>query len=80
MAKNTVDNTQDTNKSNIIQKPLSVAKSELMQKLVDDINNSGLPMVVLEYVVRDLYNDVMVTAREQYKKDMENYESSNAKV
>lgn len=56
------------------QRPLSVARDEFVENLIDIINNSGLPLVVVEYAVRDVYNEVCSIAAKQYKKDKEDYQ------
>lgn len=76
-AKNT-----DTNSKNnvtdevIIQKPLSVARNDLMSDMVDAINNSHLPIMIVEYVVKDLYMDIRAMAQKQYDKEQEEYNAS----
>lgn len=55
-------------------KPLSIARDELMSTLIDAANNSGLPLVVIEYIARDFYTEVKNTAAMQYEKDKEDYE------
>ena len=63
-----------------IEKPLSIAKSELMRKLIDAVNEARLPMVVLEYVVRDFYEEVRVAAAKQYEQDAKQYEDELSKI
>jgi hypothetical protein len=36
---------------------------ELKQKLIDDCNNSGLPLEAILFVTKDLYRDVEETLR-----------------
>lgn len=62
------DNTND------MYKPLSIARDELMDSLIKTANDSGLPLVVMEYVVRDFYEEVKRTAAMQCEKDKEDYE------
>ena len=59
-----------------VKKPVSMLRDELAQKLVDDVNNSGLPLVLTEYIVRDLYEQVRATAMKQYEKDKEDYQAA----
>lgn len=59
-----------------VKKPVSMLRDELAQKLVDDVNNSGLPLVLTEYIVRDLYEEVRATAMKQYEKDKEDYQAA----
>lgn len=64
--------------TNEIYKPLSIARDDLMKSLVKAANDSGLPLVVMEYVARDFYEEVKNTAAMQYDKDKENYENALA--
>lgn len=63
-----------------MRKPLVIARNEFMQKLIQAANDSGLPFVVMEYVVRDFYEEVRSTAARQYEKDKEDYENALRKV
>lgn len=58
------------------KKPVSMLRDELVQKLVDDVNDSGLPLVLTEYIVRDLYEEVRAAAMKQYEKDKEDYQAA----
>lgn len=74
-------NTDANNKNNvadeeITQKPLSVARNDLMSDMVDAINNSHLPIMIVEYVVKDLYMDIRAMAQKQYDKEQEEYNAS----
>ena len=76
-AKNTDTNSKDNvTDEAIIQKPLSVARNDLMSDMVDAINNSHLPIMIVEYVVKDLYMDVRAMAQKQYDKEQEEYNAS----
>ena len=73
-AKNTdANNKNSVADEEIIQKPLSVARNDLMSDMVDAINNSHLPIMIVEYVVKDLYMDVRAMAQKQYDKEQEEY-------
>lgn len=69
-----------TTKNEMIQsesyKPLSIARNELMQNLVKAINDSTLPAVIIEYVVRDFYEEVRMSAAKQYEQDKKQYEEN----
>lgn len=58
------------------QKPMTVAKEDFASNLTDLINNSGLPAFVIEPIMKDMYFEVRDVAREQYKKDNEQYQSA----
>lgn len=57
---------------NII-KPITLVKDEFSKQLVDAINSSKLPMFVVEYVLKDILNEVHVVATKQAQTDMINY-------
>lgn len=57
-----------------VTKPMSVARQEFIEQLVDDINNCGLPMFVIEPILQDLLNMVKSTAQQQYEADKARYE------
>ena len=56
-----------------LTKPMSVARQELMEQLVDDINNCQLPLFVIEYVLQDMLNTVRTAAQEQNEREMLQY-------
>lgn len=56
-----------------LTKPMSVARQELMEQLVDDINNCQLPLFVVEYVLQDMLNTVRAAAQEQNEREMAQY-------
>lgn len=62
----------------IVQKPLSVAHSEFMSNMINIINSCGLPPLVIESVIKDLYAEVKSAAREQYERDKKQYEQALA--
>ena len=62
-----------------IMKPLSVARQEFIEQLVDDINNCQLPMFVVEPILQDVLNMVKTAAQKQYEADKARYETLLAK-
>ena len=56
-----------------LTKPMSVARQELMEQLVDAINNCQLPLFVIEYVLQDMLNTVQTAAQEQNEREMAQY-------
>lgn len=63
-----------TEKTNTIAKPFTMAREELLQKLVNAVNESGLPIYVTEYIVRDFYNMVTQTVQQTAEKEKQEYE------
>lgn len=50
---------------------LILKELELRKKIEQDINNSGLPAIILEPVVKDLLNQVLVLKQKQYAQAQE---------
>lgn len=44
--------------SNAVEKPIIISKEELCQKITQAINESGIPLFIIEYVLKDMLNDV----------------------
>lgn len=61
-------------------KPLHMLRNEFMDTLIKAANECKLPFVIMEYVVRDFYEEVRSTAARQYEKDKEDYENALRKV
>ena len=55
-------------------KPMSVARQEFIEQLVNDINNCQLPMFVVEPILQDVINMVKTAAQKQYEADKAKYE------
>ena len=66
------------NTNNSINKPISLIIEESKQTIVNAINNTGLPMTLLEMVMRDLYNEVRQKALYQYESEKNEYERALA--
>lgn len=71
----TNNNTQVKDNEKIINKPISVARDELVEKLVNAANESGLPIYIIEYVARDFLNEVSKAATQQAEKERQLYQS-----
>jgi hypothetical protein len=66
------------NTNNTINKPLPLIVNELNQAIVNIINNSRLPMTIIEMEMRSLYNEVSQKAREEYERAKVEYEKALA--
>ena len=66
------------NTNNIINKSLPLIVNEFNQTIVNIINNSGLPMTIIEMEMRSLYNEVNQKAREEYERAKVEYEKALA--
>lgn len=59
---------------NII-KPLSVARADFVSSLAELINNSMLPPIIIEPIIKDIYNEISALSQRQLEKDREEYEA-----
>lgn len=62
-----------------MDKPVTLIREELVENIVELINESKLPMFVLEPILKDIYLEVKNAARQQLENDREQYQSSLAK-
>lgn len=61
-----------------INKPLSIARQEFIEKMVEEINTCGLPLFVVEPILRDLLNEVSIASKRQYETEKAQYEQALA--
>lgn len=54
-------------------KPVSLIRDELVQKLVTAINESNLSYFILEYILKDLLNEVHNAAVQQAQREKAQY-------
>lgn len=62
-------------------KPIIVAKEDFENGLKELINNSNLPLVILQPIIKSLYNEISISYAKQYREEKEKYElemNSNA--
>ncbi len=57
-----------------ITKPITVARQEFAEKLINEVNECQLPMFVIEPILQDLLDAVKSVARKQYEADKAQYE------
>lgn len=57
-----------------ISKPITVARVEFYDNLVNLTNNSMLPPYILEPILKDVYMEVKSMAQRQYESDKRAYE------
>ena len=74
------NNTQVKDNEKIINKPISVARDELVEKLVNAANESGLPIYMVEYVARDFLNEVSRAAAQQAEREKQQYQAELEKT
>ena len=58
-----------------IEKPITVARQEFIDKISDVINNCNLPLFIVEPIMRDVYLEIKSLSQKQYEMDKEEYES-----
>ena len=58
---------------NKVMKPMSVARSEFIQSLTNLINESTLPLFVIESIRKDMHSDVRSLSQRQLEIDLKNY-------
>lgn len=61
-----------------IKKPISVARQEFIEKIVEEINNCGLPLFVVEPILEDLLRSVKAESQRQYEMEKAQYEQALA--
>lgn len=57
-------------------KPITILRDEFIKKLTELINNSNLPLFVIESIIKDIYFDVKSLAQKQLENDLKNYQES----
>lgn len=55
-------------------KPMSVVRQEFIEQLVNDVNNCGLPLFVVEPILQDILYSVKAAAKQQYETEKAQYE------
>lgn len=64
------------NKSRNIDKPLIIAKEELCQKITQAMNESGIPLFIIEYILKDILNDIHNINQQILENEKMNYEKN----
>lgn len=59
-----------------MNKPITVAYEDFKQDMANLINNSGLPMFMVEPVLQNYLAEVKMVIKKQYEVDKEQYEKS----
>ena len=57
-----------------VTKPISVVRQEFIDQLVNDVNNCGLPLFVVEPILQDILYSVKAAAKQQYETEKAQYE------
>ena len=59
-----------------MNKPITVVREEVKEKIAEIINTSGLPAFVIEPILSDFLIEVRNIAKYQYEHDKQQYEMS----
>lgn len=58
-----------------IAKPITIAREEFANNLVNTINTSRLPLFVVEYILKDVLGEVHRVSMKQLQEDKTKYEA-----
>lgn len=58
---------------NQVNKPVTMLRDELVMKITSAINDSGLPLFLTEYIMKDILSEVHNGAVQQAKRDKAQY-------
>ena len=61
-----------------MDKPVTIIREELIENMVGLINESSLPLFVIEPILKELYLEVKNGAQQQLESDKRQYQSSIA--
>ena len=64
------------------QKPLPVIRNDLVESIVSSINQSRLPVMVVEYILRDILSGVSEAVQQQidlYEAELRTHQEANEK-
>ena len=59
-----------------MNKPIMVSRQEFIENLVALINQSNLPLIVIEPILQGVLSDVNKGIQQQYEKDKADYEEA----
>ena len=67
------------NKTNQVEKPITMVIEETKQGLIDVINNSNLHPFILDSIMKELHNEIHISYLKQAQIEAENYNKSVSK-
>ncbi len=59
-----------------MDKPLLLVREDFIKNMTNLINNSKLPVIILEPILQDFLNQTKYTIKQQYDAEKEEYEKS----
>ena len=66
------------NNTTQLNKPFALMKKELVESIVNSINQSGFSLEIVQYIMRDILNDINVAVTQQEDNEIAAYESQLA--
>lgn len=61
-----------------IEKPLGLVRKELQEKIVNAINESGLPLSMSAYIVKEILDGINATVAQQESAEIAEYQAKLA--
>ena len=65
-----------TQEAKTINKPVMMLREEFITNMSNLINNSGLPLFIVEPIVRDMLMEINVAVKKQYEMEKAQYEQA----
>lgn len=62
---------------NEVKKPLVMLQNEFMCNMVQLINSSGLPAFILEPLINNVYNEIKMSAQQEYLNSKQSYDEQH---
>lgn len=59
---------------NHIEKPITMVIDEFKKDVVSLVNNSNLPLFALDYIIKDIYNEIHISSLNLAENDRIKYE------
>lgn len=59
-----------------MEKPTTLRIEDFKKDIINTINNSNLPLFLLDYILKDLYNEIHLASQNQLSKDIREYTKS----
>lgn len=59
----------------VINKPMTIARQEFIDNVIDLCNNSNLPYFCMEGILKDIILEIHQASVKQYEMDKDNYEA-----
>jgi hypothetical protein len=61
-----------------MQKPLGLIRKELQEKIINAVNESGLPLSMSAYIVKEILDGINATVAQQESAEIAEYEAKLA--